>query len=38
MMTTTTTIMIKDSQMMYNLATTWGQENNVPTYWCGRID
>lgn len=30
--------MIRDSQMMYNLATTWGQENNVPTYWCGRID
>lgn len=30
--------MIKDSQMMYHLATTWGQENNVPTYWCGRID
>ncbi len=29
---------LADSQTMYRLATTWGQENNVPTYWCGRID
>lgn len=29
---------LADSQTMYHLATTWGQENNVPTYWCGRID
>lgn len=29
---------IGNSQMMYSLAMTWGQENNVPTYWCGRID
>ncbi len=30
MMTTTTTIMIKDSQMMYNLATTWGRRTTFP--------
>ncbi|RGC57879.1 hypothetical protein DXA92_07265 [Agathobaculum butyriciproducens] len=29
---------LADSQTMHRLATTWGQENNVPTYWCGRID
>ena len=31
-------MLLTDSQTMYHLATTWGQENNVPTYWCGRID
>ena len=30
--------MISDSQTMFHLATKWGQENNVPTYWCGRVN